>query len=364
MTAPGSARADVAVRAGLGLDYVEFYVGDLDASIAFWAGHYGCAVVGAAEDRAGGFRSVAVRNGQISLVLTEGTSPCHPASEFVAAHGDGVADIALRTADVRASFAAAVARGARPVREPTTHGGACPAATAAVSAFGDVVHTLVQRDAGDRGGLPSGFQAVPARAQGGDPPGSGFGLTGIDHLAVCLPAGGLDATAGYYQRVLGFRQSFEERIEVGPRAMDTKVVQSAGGVTLTLIAPDLGASTGQVDDFLTSHGGPGVQHIAFSCDDAVRSVRALSARGVVFLETPGSYYDLLSTRLTPARHAVAELRALGLLVDQDHAGHLYQIFTRSVHRRRTLFFEVIERDGAQSFGTANIKALYEAVERG
>lgn len=360
--AHASVLGEVALPAGLGLDYVEFYVGDLDASIAFWVSRYGCTVIGAAGFGDGGFHSVAVRHGQITLVLTEGTSKWHPACGYVAAHGDGVADIALRAADVRAAFTAAVARGARPVREPAGHDGKGPAVTAAVSAFGDVVHTLVQRRAGDRTGLPCGFRAVPAAVTDSQAPDGGAGLAGIDHFAVCVPAGDLGGTVDYYQRALGFRQIFEERIVVGSQAMISKVVQSARGVTLTLIEPDQGASPGQVDDFLNNHGGAGVQHIAFSCDDAVRSVRALAARGVDFLTMPGAYYDTLGARVTPARHDVAELRGLSLLVDQDHAGQLFQIFTRSVHPRRTLFFEVIERDGAETFGTANIKALYEAVE--
>jgi 4-hydroxymandelate synthase len=273
-----------------------------------------------------------------------------------------VADIALRVADPRAAFAAAVARGARPVREPGSHDGKGPAVTAAVSAFGDVVHTLVQRGAGDGNGLPGGFRAVPVAAADGQTSDGGVGLTGIDHFAVCVPAGDLDGTVVYYQGALGFRQIFEERVVAGSQAMISKVVQSVSGVTLTLIEPDPGASPGQVDDFLNNHGGAGVQHTAFFSDDAVSSVRALAGRGVDFLTVPGGYYDTLGARITPARHSVAELRGLNLLVDQDHAGQLFQIFTRSAHPRRTLFFEVIERDGAESFGTANIKALYEAVE--
>jgi 4-hydroxymandelate synthase len=176
-------------------------------------------------------------------------------------------------------------------------------------------------------------------------------------------AGELQPTIDLYRTVLGFREIFEEHIVVGPQAMNSKVAQSASGaVTFTILEPDTTAEPGQIDGFLTGHDGSGIQHIAFLTDDAVRSVGLLQDRGVAFLTTPGSYYDLLGERITPKNHDLSALRKLNLLVDEDHGGQLFQIFTRSTHPRRTLFFEVIERTGAETFGSANIKALYEAVE--
>jgi 4-hydroxymandelate synthase len=146
--------------------------------------------------------------------------------------------------------------------------------------------------------------------------------------------------------------------------MESTVVQSrSGAVTLTLIEPDESAAPGQIDEFLKSHQGPGVQHVAFSTRDAVRAVRILGRRGVAFLTTPPAYYDLLRERVHLPDSKVESLRATSVLVDEDHDGQLFQIFTASTHPRHTLFFEVIERQGARTFGSANIKALYEAVER-
>ncbi|MBI0301033.1 VOC family protein, partial [Streptomyces sp. PRKS01-29] len=175
--------------------------------------------------------------------------------------------------------------------------------------------------------------------------------------------GGLGPAVAYYQQALGFRDVFAEHIVVGAQAMHSKVVQSPSGtVTLTLIEPDDTALPGQIDEFLKSHQGSGVQHLAFSSHDAVGSVRALSERGVTFLTTPDAYYDLLGERIDLSPRRLADLRATGVLADEDHDGQLFQIFTASTHPRHTLFYEVIERQGAQTFGSANIKALYEAVE--
>jgi 4-hydroxymandelate synthase len=342
----------------LSIDYIEMYVEDLDMATAWWTGKYAFTVIGTGESA--DHRSTALRHGRITLVLTEAASERHPASAYVLSHGDGVADIALRTLDVDAAFRAAVAGGAGVHREPARHTGGGPAVTAAIRSFGDVVHTLVQRDPGEGPGLPVGF--VPVQPTGDD--GSGeIGLLEIDHIAVCLNSGELDPTVEFYTQALGFKHIFEERIVVGAQAMESKVVQSpTGGVTLTLIQPDLSADPGQIDEFLKDHQGSGVQHLAFSSPDAVRSVKALSERGVIFLTTPPAYYDLLSKRICLPRGRLEDLRATNVLTDEDHGGQLFQIFTASTHPRHTLFFEVIERQGAKTFGSANIKALYEAVE--
>lgn len=205
---------------------------------------------------------------------------------------------------------------------------------------------------------------MPVRSTESDAgPAAAVGLLELDHVAVCLPAGDLDAMVAYYRDALGFRFVFEEHIVVGAQAMESKVVQSRSGtVTLTLIEPDTSAATGQIDEFLKGHQGAGVQHLAFSSRDAVGSVRALSGRGVSFLRTPASYYDLLGQRVELGEERLADLRSTHVLADEDHDGRLFQIFTASTHPRKTLFFEVIERQGAATFGSANIKALYEAVE--
>ncbi|MGH3879831.1 MAG: VOC family protein, partial [Actinophytocola sp.] len=245
-------------------------------------------------------------------------------------------------------------RGARPVSSPRRAGGVV---TATVGGFGDVTHTFVQRDSGvDGWALPDMVPVGPRYPETG-------GLTDVDHFAVCVESGQLDATVEFYERVLGFDLIFAEQVVIGAQAMTTKVVESTSrAVTLTIIEPDVSRVAGHIDEFLADHGGPGVQHIAFTVDDIVAAVESLSARGIGFLATPATYYAMLPERVRLARYTVDELRSHHILVDQDHDGQLYQIFTESVHPRNTIFMEVIERLGARSFGSGNIKALYQAVE--
>ncbi|MFF3750443.1 4-hydroxyphenylpyruvate dioxygenase [Streptomyces sp. NPDC002018] len=340
------------------IDYVELFVEDLETAARGWQDTYGFSVAG--ESVGADHRGVALRHGGITLVLTTPLSDRHPASAYLPAHGDGVADIALRTRDAGAAFTSAVSGGARALRGPERTSEDGPRATALIGGFGDIVHTLVEREPGAPGGLPAGFTPVA----GHQPSFSReVGLLEIDHFAVCLPAGDLDTTVRLYRNALGFHEIFEERIAVGAQAMESKVVQSPNGaVTLTLIEPDTRAEPGQIDEFLKNHDGAGIQHIAFSSDDAVRSVRALRDRGVRFLNTPDTYYDLLEGRIALETHSIDMLRETRLLADEDHGGQLFQIFTASTHPKHTLFFEIIERQGAGTFGSANIKALYEAVE--
>ncbi|MFD0566743.1 VOC family protein [Kitasatospora saccharophila] len=186
----------------------------------------------------------------------------------------------------------------------------------------------------------------------------------LDHVAVVVPGGQLEPAVEWAVRGLGFREVFREYVEVGDQAMDSRVVQSpCGTVTFTLLEPDTSRAAGQIDGFLESHGGAGVQHLAYATESITAAVRELAARGVAFLSTPGAYYEQLESRLGPTAIPVAELRDTHVLVDRDHGGELFQIFARSTHPRRTFFLELVERRGAGSFGTANIKALYEAVER-
>ncbi|MGW4698028.1 4-hydroxyphenylpyruvate dioxygenase [Kitasatospora cineracea] len=341
-----------------GIDHVEFYVGDAQQSAFYLCTALGFRLCGETEPT--DHRSLLLRQGGIQVVLTSALSEHHPAAEFVRRHGDGVAVIALETASAAAAYDTAVAAGAAPLAEPAVyeHEGA-RVVTAEVAAFGDVVHRFVERHCGTEEFLPGVMNVLAA-----DPEPGGELLSTIDHFAVCLPAGELRPTVERYQRVFGFRQIFEEFIEVGDQAMDSKVVQSPSGqVTLTLIEPVTTKRPGQIDEFLARHNGTGVQHMALLTNDIVSTVRTLTERGVTFLRTPGSYYDLLEERLGEPEVRIEELRETNVLVDQDHHGQLFQIFTRSMHVRRTYFMEVIDRHGARTFGSGNIKALYEAVER-
>lgn len=311
------------------LDHVEFYVTDTSARAAELARQYAFTAAGPAR-RGNGRRSVTMRKGRITLVLTQGTSDQHPASSYTQLHGDGVAAIALAVPDPASALRAAIAAGAAP-------------AGPGIAAFGDVIHTFTPR---------------PARQH---PP---AGPEHIDHIAVCLENGQLPRALDFYQQVLGWRQTYEENIRLGPQAMQSAVVQSqSGAITVTLLQPMPGTAPGQIDDFLKNHGGPGVQHLAFAVPDITAAVDDLTLRGVKFLHTPDAYYHDLAARMPALHHPVTTLQPRSILADQDHHGQLYQIFTRSQHPRRTFFLELIERHGATTFGSNNIRKLYEAVDR-
>jgi 4-hydroxymandelate synthase len=352
MTSSGAAALENAL-----LDHVEFYVSDIAATTAWLVDGYGLEVYAQPAPASGApVWSVGVGRNQIRFVLTEPVVADHSATAYIDRHGDGVANIALRVPDAEAAFDEAVRRGARPVSPPTRYG---DMVLATIMGFGDVAHTMVQRPPGqDERELP-GLRLVPPAA----PSGTDTGLELVDHLAVCVEPGQIDDTVEFYRSVLDFDLIFAERIAIGSQAITTKVTQSRSGtVTLTLVEPDQAGASGHVDEFLKNHGCAGVQHIAFTTRHIADAVADIGERGIEFLSTPASYYDMLAERLRLSRYSVEQLHELNILVDEDHDGQLFQIFAKSTHPRNTFFFELIERAGARSFGSGNIKALYEAVE--
>lgn len=291
--------------------------------------------------------SALLRQNDVQIVVTSGPGVW----SFLDEHGDGIADIALTCDDVAATRDAALAAGAvlsRPVRDHPV-----------VSGFGGVTHTLLPL--AEKAALPEGrnWVATPGAAQ--RPTGR---IEKIDHVAVCLEGGSLDHYADFYNAAFAMARYSSEYVALGGQAMDSIVVRSdSGNVICTLVAPVPGKEPGQLDAFLERNCGPGVQHLAFLVDDIIPAVGAFRDQGAAFLSTPDSYYDALAGRVSDLPAEVAELRAAQVLVDRDEWGHLLQVFTRSSCERNTLFHELIQRRGSRGFGSANIRALYEAVER-
>jgi 4-hydroxymandelate synthase len=342
-----------------GIDHIELYVGDAQQSAYYFGAAFGLEVGGQGGPETGliGQRSLLMVQGEVRMVLTSGLYAEHSATEYVQRHGDGVAVVAMLVEDVAESFAELVARGAEVISPPKAYSDdTTTVVIAEVAGFGDVIHRLVQRNG--EGFLPGAIEMTERE------PAEHPMFNKIDHLAICVPAGQLQATSDFYQQVYGFAEIFTEYIEVAGQGMNSVVVQSQSGeVTFTLIEPDTERRPGQIDDFLQWHAGAGVQHVALITDDIVSTVDGLGGRGVRFLTTPAAYYRNLEQRVGAIDAPIAELSRLGILVDRDHWGQLFQIFTESTHVRRTLFIEVIERRGARTFGSGNIKALYEAKER-
>jgi 4-hydroxymandelate synthase len=348
------------------IDHIELYVGDSIAAAQALCGGYGFRVYGHGGPETGlpEQRTVLIGQGDIRILLTTGLHRDHPASQFVARHGDGVAVTAFGTDSAAASYTDAVAAGGTGIRLPCTwQNDEARVVTAEVAGFGDVVYRFVERHGADAQFQPGAIEMTSGAADGADD-GADDDLLRIDHVAVCVPAGELDATIVFHEQVFGFTVTFGEYIEIGEQGMMSKVVQSpSGGVTFTILQPDLTRRAGQIDDFLAWHDGAGVQHLAFLTKDIVHTVRTCAGRGVEFAVIPPRYYDMLAARLGGTDIAVEGLRPLGILVDRDHWGQMYQIFAKSTHIRRTYFVELIDRHGARTFGTSNIPALYAAKER-
>jgi 4-hydroxymandelate synthase len=328
-----------------GIEYVELYTNDKQPVVDYFTAAMGFTQIAQAVDH--DRESALLRQGDAQLVVSAGPGT----GDFLDAHGDGAVDVALTCDDVAASREMAVAAGAI---------AADSAPNPAVQAFGGVRHSLLPVAEGTGHRLPPGRSWTATAAE----PASEGQIRLLDHVAVCLEGGTLSDYADFYLNAFGLDRYSSEYVDVGDNAMDSIVVRNQeGNVTFTLVAPDTKKGAGQLDAFLDRNGGPGVQHLAFLVDDIIPAAHQLRERGVEFLPTPGQYYDMLAERLADMEEAICDLRAAQVLADRDEWGYLLQVFTRSPHERRTLFYEFIQRRGARGFGSANIRALYEAVER-
>jgi 4-hydroxymandelate synthase len=327
--------------------YIELYTADHRSALDYFVSSLGFTRVAESGGPAG--HSVLLRQGEVRLVVTEGPST----RTFLDAHGDGIADIAFSCDDVAGTRDAALAAGASLMASDPSR--------VVVPGFGDTCHTLVASPDATR--LPAGrdWTAVPP---GEDRPARRSWIRLLDHVAVCVTSGTLADCADFYADGFGLSRYSSEYTEMGDQAMDSIVVRSpSGDITFTLLEQDMSKKPGQIEGFLSRNDGPGVQHLAFGVDDIISAVHESRGRGIEFLHTPGAYYDSLATRMPGIQAEIADLRAANVLADRDEWGYLLQLFTRSPYRRNTLFYEFIQRRGARGFGSANIRALYEAVER-
>jgi 4-hydroxyphenylpyruvate dioxygenase len=344
-----------------GIDYLEFYVGNVRHSAHFYATAFGFTPVAYAGLETGkrDLVSYILKRNNIRLILTGAVHFEGPVAEHVHLHGDGVKDIAFRVSDASSSFHEALQRGARSVLEPTVlTTGDRTMIKATVGAFGDTVHSFIQRE-DPHELLPPGYQSIPNTEDVSTPR-----LDRFDHLAVALDWEGLAEGVEFYKRVLGFRESHQEDVATEYSAMNSKVVEDCSGqIKFALLEPAESKRQSQIEEYLKYYRAPGVQHIAFLTDDIAGSVRELSNRGVQFLRIPRGYYETLEDRVGKIEQGTDALRELNILMDRDRWGYLMQTFTKSFNNRPTTFFEIIQRNKARGFGSGNIKALFQALER-
>lgn len=348
-----------------GFDYIEFFVGNALQACYYYHKGFGFDVVGYRGLETGDRDSVSyvLRQKNVQLVLTGSLGPESPIAEHVHQHGDGVKNIALRVKDARKAYETALSRGAKSIIEPEVvedENGRFVSAT--VQAYGDTVHTVVERHA-YKGGFAPGFKTV--EKPGND--GKGAGLLIVDHVVGNVERDRMESWVEFYQKVFGFYvyQYFDAKdISTQYSALVSKVMANkSGSIKLPINEPAPGARRSQIQEYLDYYTAPGVQHIAIATADIIKTVANLRERGIEFLTVPRSYYDALPERVGEIDEDIEELSKLGILVDRESEGYLLQIFTKPVEDRPTLFFEVIQRKGAKGFGKGNFKALFESIER-
>jgi 4-hydroxyphenylpyruvate dioxygenase len=351
-----------------GMDHVRFAVGNAKQAAHYYSTAFGmtCVAYRGPETGHRDYAEYVLESGSARFVFTGEVHTGTEVGRHVAAHGDGVVDLALELPDVPAAYAYALAHGATGLVEPHTvsdeHG---EVVMAAIATYGETRHTLVDRSRYTGAFLP-GFVArepIVARAEGA--PKRFF--QAIDHCVGNVELGQMNTWVHFYNQVMGFTNMKEfvgDDIATEYSALMSKVVANGTRkVKFPLNEPAVGKRKSQIDEYLEFYGGPGVQHIALATNDIVGSVRAMKAAGVEFLETPDSYYEELGNWVGETRVPLATLRELKILADRDEDGYLLQIFTKPVQDRPTVFFELIERHGSLGFGKGNFKALFEAIER-
>jgi 4-hydroxyphenylpyruvate dioxygenase len=348
-----------------GTDYVEFYVGNAKQAAHYYMSAFGFQALAYAgpetgmKDRA----SYAVRQNKLTFVLT---TPLHPENEMadhIYQHGDGVKALALRVDDATAAWEETTKRGGKSYLEPKRlqdeHG---EVVLSGIHTYGDTVHLFIERQ-GYNGAFLPGYR--PWSNPHFAPPSTG--LLYVDHCVGNVDWNQMNPWVKFYEEVMGFRNilSFDDNdISTEYSALMSKVMSNGNGfVKFPINEPAEGKKKSQVEEYLQFYRGEGVQHVALATADIVSTVRDLKSRGVEFLQVPTTYYDDLLDRVGTIDEDLEPLKELGILVDRDNEGYLLQLFSKPVQDRPTVFFEIIQRKGAKSFGKGNFKALFEAIER-
>lgn len=347
-----------------GTDYIELYVGNAKQAAHFYKTAFGFQSLAYAgpetgvKDRA----SYVLVQDKIRLVLTTPLKSDHPISEHIKQHGDGVKVLALWVDDAYSAYEETTKRGAKSYMEPKTltddNG---EIRMSGIYTYGETVHMFIERK-NYNGVFMPGFDKWESAYNP-----TSVGLKYVDHCVGNVGWGRMNETVQWYEDVMGFANilTFDDKqITTEYSALMSKVMSNGNGyVKFPINEPAEGKKKSQIEEYLDFYEGEGVQHIAVATDDILSTVKELKARGIEFLDTPDTYYETLTERVGEIDEEIKQLQALKILVDRDEEGYLLQIFTKPIEDRPTLFFEIIQRKGAQSFGAGNFKALFESIER-
>lgn len=347
-----------------GTDHIEFYVGNAKQSAYYYQAAWGYKLVAYAGLETGlrDRTSYVLQQGKVRLVLTSPLGADCEIAEHIKQHGDGVKVLALWVDDAAKAFQETVSRGATPVQEPTTlRDEQGEVVTASIRTYGETIHTFVERQR-YHGAFMPGFQAAESNF-----PITPVGLKYIDHCVGNVELGKMNDWVQFYEDVMGFKLliTFDDKdIATDYTALMSKVVSNGNGyVKFPINEPAAGKKKSQIEEYLDFYKTAGVQHIAIATDDIIQTVGEMRRRGIEFLYVPDNYYDTLTERCGEIEEEIAALKKMNILVDRDDEGYLLQIFTKPVQDRPTVFFEIIQRKGARSFGKGNFKALFESIER-
>ena len=347
----------------MGTDYVELYVGNAKQSAHYYKTAFGFQEVAYSGLETGNKEatSYVLKQDKIRLVLTTPFNPDSEISHHIRKHGDGVKVIALWVDDARKAFEETTKRGAKPYFEPTVisdeHG---EIVKSGIHTYGDTVHVFVERK-NYNGVFMPGF--IESKSEYNPTP---VGLKYIDHMVGNVELGQMNEVARFYNEVMGFANliTFDDKdISTKYTALMSKVMTNGNGrIKFPINEPAEGLKKSQIEEYLDFYKGAGCQHIAVATDDIVFTISEMRKRGVEFLHVPGTYYDSVAERVGTIYEDLETLKSLGIMVDRDEEGYLLQIFTKPVEDRPTLFFEIIQRKGAMSFGKGNFQALFESIE--
>lgn len=347
-----------------GTDYIEFYVGNAKQAAHYYKTAFGYQSLAYAGPETGlkDRVSYVLQQGKVRLMLTTALSSKHEIAEHVKAHGDGVKILALAVDDAYKSYDETIKRGAKSYVAPyTLQDENGEVKISGIYTYGETVHLFVERK-NYNGIFMPGFRKWESAYNPSD-----VGLLYVDHCVGNVGWNRMNDTVKWYEEVMGFTNilSFDDtQITTEYSALMSKVMSNGNGyVKFPINEPAEGKKKSQIEEYINFYEGEGVQHIAIATSDIITTVRALKARGVEFLDTPNAYYDDLLDRVGKIDESIEPLRELKILVDRDEEGYLLQIFTKPVEDRPTLFYEIIQRKGAKSFGAGNFKALFESIER-
>jgi 4-hydroxyphenylpyruvate dioxygenase len=347
-----------------GTDYVEFYVGNAKQAAHFYKTAFGFQSLAYAgpetgtKDRA----SYVIRQNKLTFVLTTPLRPDNPIADHIYQHGDGVKVIALKVEDATSAWNETTKRGGKSYLDPVTlSDDDGEVVMSGIHTYGDTVHVFVERNDYNGVFIP-GFRKWESAYQPSD-----TGLLYVDHCVGNVGWNQMNPWVQFYEAVMGFRNilSFDDKdISTEYSALMSKVMSNGNGfVKFPINEPAEGKKKSQVEEYLDFYNGEGVQHVAIATNDIVKTVTDLQRRGIEFLKIPASYYATVLDRVGHIDEDLGPLQELGVLIDRDDEGYLLQIFSKPVEDRPTLFFEIIQRKGAKSFGKGNFKALFEALEK-